>query len=152
MRGLQVPNYRKHATGSSGTNSAFRAGGEDNPCVFIEIQKLILIIFIVNSTHIKCVVYPTAYVTFSDLITHARAFDAIGDCTGSLEFTLMYNTKAKPKYGAFKQAIFGYVDRPALWNSTSVAIKQCFYASPSTGTRVLYDKHSQLIKLTAELN
>ena len=45
------------------------------------------------------------------------------------------------------------VDRhPALWNSTSVAIKQCFYTSPSTGTRVLYDKHSQLTKLTAELN
>jgi hypothetical protein len=98
-------------------------------------------------------VYPTANVTFSDLVTHhARAFDAIGDCSGSLAFTLMYNLRAKPKYGAFKQAIFGYVDRPALWNSTLVAIKQCFYTSPSTGTRVLYDKHSQLKKLTAELN
>ena len=96
--------------------------------------------------------YPTAYVTFSELITHARAFDAIRDCSGSLAFTLMYNLKAKPKYGAFKQANFGYVDCPALWNSTSVAIKQCFYTSPSTGIRVLYDKHSQLTKLTAELN
>lgn len=64
----------------------------------------------------------------------------------------MYNLRAKPKYGAFKQAIFGYVDRPALWNSTSVAIKQCFYISPSSGTRVLHDKHSQLTKLTSELN
>jgi Alpha-kinase family len=70
----------------------------------------------------------------------------------------MYNPRAKPKYGAFKQTIFGkqmifgHVDRSALWNSTSVAIKQCFYTSPSTGTRVLYDKHSQLTKLTAELN
>jgi len=64
----------------------------------------------------------------------------------------MYNLRAKPKYGAFKQAIFGYVDRPAFGNSTSVAIKQCFYTSPSTGTRVLYDKHTQLTKLTAELN
>jgi hypothetical protein len=106
----------------------------------------------VNSIHIKCVVYPTANVTFSELVNHARAFDAIGDCSGSLSFTLMYNSRAKPKYGAFKQAIFGYVDRPVLWNSTSVAIKQCFYISPSTGTRVLYDKHSQLTKLTAELN
>jgi hypothetical protein len=99
-------------------------------------------------------VYPSANVTFSDLVTQARAFDAIGDCSGSLEFTLMYDLKAKPKYGAFKQAVFGYVDRPALWNlnSTSVAIKQCFYTSPSTGSRVLYDKHSQLTKITAELN
>jgi hypothetical protein len=97
-------------------------------------------------------VYPTANVTFSELITQARAFDAIGDCSGSQAFTLMYNLRAKPKYGAFKQAIFGYVDRPALWNSTSVAIKQCFYTSPLTGTRVLYDKHSQLMKISTELN
>jgi hypothetical protein len=64
----------------------------------------------------------------------------------------MYNAKAKPKYGAFKQAIFGYVDRQEIWNSRSVAIKQCFYRSASTGARVLYDKHSQLKKLTTELN
>ena len=64
----------------------------------------------------------------------------------------MYNSRAKPKYRAFKQAIFGYLDRPTLWNhSTSVAIKQCFYTI-SAGTRVLYNKHSQLTKLTAELN
>ena len=115
-------------------------------------------IFTVNGIHIKCMVYPTANVTFSELVTHARAFDAIGDCTGSLESTLMYNLRAKPKYGAFKQTIFGYVDRPALWNSTSVAIKQCFYTAPqasigtTTGRRILYDKHTQLTKLTAELN
>ena len=94
--------------------------------------------------------YPTASVTFSELVTHARTFDAVGDCSGSLEFTLMYNLRAKPKYGAFKQTVFGYLDRPALWNSTSVAIKQCFYLS--SGTRVLHDKHSQLTKLTAEIN
>jgi hypothetical protein len=109
-------------------------------------------IFTVNSIHIKCAVYPTTYVTFSELVTHARAFNAIGDCDGSISLTLMYNLRAKPKYGAFKQAIFGYVDRQALWNTTSVAIKQCFYTSPSTSTRVLYDKHSQLTKLSMELN
>lgn len=96
--------------------------------------------------------YPTSDVTFTELVAHARAFDAIGDCPGLLALTLMYNTKAKPKYGSFKQAIFGYVDRPALWSSTSVVIKQCFYTSPLTNTRVLYDKHSQLTKLTTELN
>ena len=66
--------------------------------------------------------------------------------------TIMYDSKAKPKYGAFKQTIFGYFDRPALWSSTSVAIKQCFYTSPTTGVRVLYDKHTQLKKLTTEIN
>ena len=112
--------------------------------LLLKSKKLIVIIFTVNGINIKCTAYPTANITFSELVAHACSFDAIGDCSGSLEFTLMYNLRAKPKYGAFKQAIFGYVDRPALWNSTSVAIKQCFYTSPSTGTRVLYDKHTQL--------
>ena len=96
--------------------------------------------------------YPTANITFSELVAHARAFDAIRDCSGALAITLIYNLKGKPKYGAFKQAIFGYLDRPVLWTSTSVAIKQRFYISPTTGTRVLYDKHTQLKKLTTELN
>ena len=96
--------------------------------------------------------YPTANISFYELVTHARPFDAIGDCAGSLEITLLYNPKAKPKYGAFKQAIFGYFDQPVLWNSTSVAIKQSFYVSLSSGARVLYDKHTQLKKLTTELN
>jgi hypothetical protein len=98
------------------------------------------------------VVYPTTYVTFSELVNHARAFDAIGDSLGPLAFTLAYDSKAKPKYGTFKQTVLGNVDHP-FWNSTSgVAIKQCFYKSPSTSTRILYDKHSQLTKITAELN
>jgi hypothetical protein len=123
-------------------------------CVFslLKLNKFVVTILTVNSIHIKSVVYLTANVTFSELVTHARPFNPIRDCSGSLEFTLMYNLRAKPKYRAFKQAIFGYVDHPDLWNhSTSVVIKQCFYRS-SAGTQVLYDKHSQLTKLAAELN
>ena len=121
--------------------------------LFLKSKKNHSNYFTVNGINIKCTVYPTANTTFSELVAQPRAFDAIGDCSGSLDFTLMYSLKAKPKYGAFKQAIFGYVDRPALWNSTSVAIKQCFYMSPLTGSRrVLYDKHTQLTKLTAEIN
>jgi len=97
-------------------------------------------------------VYPTEIITFSELVAHARPFDAIGDSSGSLAVTLMYNSKGKPKYGAFKQATFGYLDCPVLWNSTSVAIKQSFYMSPTTDIRVLYDKHTQLKKLTTEIN
>ena len=43
--------------------------------------------------------YPTANITFSELVAHARAFDAIGDCSGALAITLIYNLKGKPKYG-----------------------------------------------------
>jgi hypothetical protein len=117
-----------------------------------KIFTVMITILTVNSTRIKCTVYPTAYITFSELVMHARAFDAIGDCSGSLDITLMYSSKPKPKYGAFKQAIFGYFDCLVLWSSTSVAIKQSFYLSSSTGARVLYDKHTQLKKLTTELN
>ena len=48
--------------------------------------------------------------------------------------------------------IFGYFDQPVLWNSTSATIKQSFYVSSSTGARILYNKHTQLKKLTTELN
>ena len=121
--------------------------------LFLISIVIILIILTVNSLSIECVVYPTATRTFAELVACGpRPFDPVGDCPGSLRLTLMYNSKAKPKYGAFKQTTFGYVDRPALWSSTSVAIKQSFYTSPSTGTRILFDKHSQLKKLAAELN
>ena len=97
-------------------------------------------------------IYPTANITFSELVTHAPAFDAIGDCSSSVTITLLYNSKAKPKYRTFKQTIFGYFYQPVLWNSTSVAIKQSFYVLSMTGARILYDKHTQLKKLTTELN
>ena len=117
-------------------------------------KNSVVIMLTVNSTQIKCIVYPTAYITFSELVTHARGFDAIRDCPGALDIALLYNLRAKPKYGAFKQTIFGYFDRPALWSSTSVAIKQCFYMKSTTGqsVRVLHDKHTQLKKLSTELN
>jgi hypothetical protein len=115
-------------------------------------KKFIVIMLTVNSTHIRCIIYPTAYITFLELVANARPFDAVRDCLGAQEITLMYNLRAKPKYGAFKQAIFGYFDRPALWSSTSVAIKQTFYIKPTTGVRVLHDKHTQLKKISTELN
>ena len=59
--------------------------------------------------------------------------------------------EGKTKIWGVQTGNFGYIDRPALWDSALVAIKQCFYTS-SAGTRVLYDKHSQLMKLTAEIN
>jgi hypothetical protein len=115
--------------------------------LLLKFNKFVVTILMVNSIHIKCVVYPTANITFSELVTHVHLFNPIEDCSGLLKFTLMYNLREKPKYEVFKLAIFGYVDCPDLWNhSTSVVIKQCFYRSLA-GTQVLYDKHSQLMKL-----
>ena len=37
--------------------------------LLLKSKKFVVIILTVNSIHIKCAVYPTAYVTFSELIT-----------------------------------------------------------------------------------
>lgn len=107
---------------------------------------------VVNVESYKCTVYPTAAAKFSTLVSHARAFDAIKDCAGPMLITLMYDRLAKPKYGAFKQASFGHLDRPALGDSSSVIVKQCWYTSPTTGARFPYDNHTQVTKLSSEIN
>lgn len=100
----------------------------------------------------KCTVYPTGVVDYPTLIGHSRAFDAMKDCTGPVIITLMYDRVAIPKYGAFKQALFGHLDSPAFGDSTSVVIKQCWYTSTATGGRTTYDNHSQVTKLSGEIN
>ena len=64
----------------------------------------------------------------------------------------MYDRIAKPKYGAFKQASFGHLDRAALGDSSAVVIKQCWYTCPATGGRLTYDNHTQVTKLTGKIN
>ena len=96
--------------------------------------------------------YPTEAADFSSLISHARPFDAIKDCSGPTISTLMYDHSAKPKYGAFKQALFGHLDRAALGHTNAVVIKQCWYTCPATGSRFTYDNHTQVTKLTGEIN
>lgn len=106
----------------------------------------------VNTKSIKCTAYQTADITFACLIDQSRSFDAIRDCTGSVTWTLMYNPNEKPKRGAFKQAFFGYLESPALGNTRSIVIKQCFYTSPTLGNCLPFDNHIQIKKLTAEIN
>jgi hypothetical protein len=64
----------------------------------------------------------------------------------------MYDCIAKPKYGAFKQASFGHLDCPALRNSSSIIVKQCWYTYPATRGHLTYDNHTQVTKLSSEIN
>jgi hypothetical protein len=108
--------------------------------------------FIVNAKALKCTIYPTGAVNFSSIVSQARAFDAIRDCTGPMIKTLIYDNISKPKYGSFKQALFGHLDSAILGDSSSVAVKRCWYSDPDTGARLIYDKHTQVSKLSGEIN
>jgi hypothetical protein len=97
--------------------------------------------------------YPTAETTFSGLIINARPFDAIKDCKGPTGLSLIYNPHAAPKYGAFKRASFGHLSSPIFsGGSTSVCIKQCWYLCRASGASLVYDNHTQITKLSAEIN
>ena len=111
-----------------------------------------MILFIVNVKSLKCTMYPTGDVDFLTLISHTHAFDTMKDCTGPIIVTLMYDCAARPKYGAFKQALFGRLDSPAFGDSTSVIIKQCWYRCPNTRGHLIYDNHTQVTKLSSKIN
>ena len=100
----------------------------------------------------QCMLYPTAETTFSGLIVHARPFDAIKDCEGPTGLSLIYNPHAAPKYGTFKRATFGHLSCSIFSDSTAVCIKQCWYLCKASGTRLAYDNHTQVTKLSAEIN
>jgi hypothetical protein len=79
-------------------------------------------------------------------------FDATQESTGPKMATLMYDPCAKLIYGAFKRASFGRLDEAVFGDTTSVVIKQCWYMTNVTQNRVVHDNHTQIIKLTAEIN
>jgi len=97
-------------------------------------------------------VYPTSGVTFHSLIKRSRTFDATKESAAPKAVTLMFDPREKPIYGAFKQALFGRLNEAILSKSTSVVIKQCFYSTNVMGNRVVHDNHTQITKLTAEIN
>jgi hypothetical protein len=101
-----------------------------------------------------CMIYPTAETNFSSLIIHARTFEAMKDCKGPTRLALIFNPQAAPKYGSFKRASFGHLGHSIFpgSNSTSVCIKQCWYLCKASGVRLVYDNHTQVTKLSAEIN
>jgi hypothetical protein len=101
-----------------------------------------------------CIIYPTADTKFSSLITHAGTFNAINDCKGPTRLSLVYNLGAALKYGAFKRASFGHLSFSIFSGSesTSVCIKQCWYLCKASGAKLAYDNHTQITKLSAEIN
>jgi hypothetical protein len=96
--------------------------------------------------------YPSAAMTFSSLINHARAFNAIRDCEGPTPLMLIYNPNTTAKYGGFKKVLFGHSSRPIFTGSTAVCIKQCWYRCMASGAQLGYDSHTQITKLSAEIN
>jgi len=96
--------------------------------------------------------YPTVATTFFGLIDQARQFDAIKDSEGPIAPTMIYNPNAAPKYGSFKRALFGHFSHPVFAGSNSVCIKQCWYLCKVSGCQLLYDNHTQITKLSAEIN
>jgi hypothetical protein len=106
----------------------------------------------VNTTSVKCTFYLTATTSFSSLINKARSFDAVKDCECPATLTLIYNPNAASKYGGFKRAQFGHLSCAVFSNSSSVCIKQCWYACKASGGRLIYDNHTQITKLSAEIN
>jgi hypothetical protein len=90
--------------------------------------------------------------TFFSLIIRASPFDAVQDCETPTNLALIYNPNTTPKYGSFKRAFMGRLSLPIIADSTSVCIKQCWYLCKASGHRVPYDNHTQVSKLTAEIN
>jgi hypothetical protein len=97
-------------------------------------------------------VYITSDVDFSTLIKNACCFHAINNCKNPTILTLLYNPGAQHKYGAFKRTCFGHLDQPVLGGANSVVIKQCFYNCVATGKILPYENHSQVTKLSLEIN
>ncbi|KAF8221629.1 hypothetical protein L208DRAFT_1089688, partial [Tricholoma matsutake] len=65
---------------------------------------------------------------------------------------LIYNPNAKPKYCGFKRALFGHLSCLVFSGSTSISIKQFWYLCKASGAQCIYDKHTQITKLSAEIN
>lgn len=117
---------------------------------FVEDQALVNRLT-VNTQLFTCMVYVTSDVSFPTLIKDAQCFHAIRNCDNPTTLGLLYDPGAQHKYGAFKRACFGHVDLPVL-GSNSVVIKQCFYNCLATGKMLPYENHSQVAKLSSEIN
>ena len=107
----------------------------------------------VNTKSLKCMVYLTSEVDFSTLIKDARGFHAMEHCSKAIDLTLLYNPAGPHKLGAFKRASSGCTDQPILvGDSNTVMVKQCFYKSLTDGEAIPFDNHTQITKLSMEIN
>jgi hypothetical protein len=55
-------------------------------------------------------------------------------------------------YGGFKRALFGHTSHPLDNESHQICLKQCWYSCKASGGRVIFDNHTQVTKLSAEIN
>jgi hypothetical protein len=96
--------------------------------------------------------YPTAETTFIGLIDQAHQFYAIKDSKNPITLTMIYNPNAAPKYGSFNWASFGHLSYLVFSGSTSVCIKQCRYLCKASGNQLFYNNHTQITKVSTEIN
>jgi hypothetical protein len=122
-------------------------------CMYCFISESIYLFSLsVNMKSLKCMVYLTSEVDFSTLIKDARGFHAMEHCSKAIDLTLLYNPAGPHKQGAFKRAGSGCTDQPVLGDSNSVMVKQCFYKGLVDGEAIPFDNHSQITKLSMEIN
>jgi len=107
----------------------------------------------VNTEHKVCNVHIVSDTAFSDLIKNGSSFfDDITNGQNMVHATLTFDSNAKCKFGAFKQAIVGRSNIQVLADSTSIIIKQCFFNCRAMGKKVILDGVTQVKKLSSEIN
>ncbi|KAG1874154.1 hypothetical protein C8R48DRAFT_769549 [Suillus tomentosus] len=70
-------------------------------------------------------------ISLSALITDPTTSDITNTTAPPMQATLFFDPRSKPKYGAFKAAQFGFLDKailgPSGSDSTRICLKQCYY-------------------------
>jgi len=111
-----------------------------------------LTLLTVKTKSVACMLYPMSTKTFNWLVSNPKPFDPIMDCDVPMRMDLIFNPEASSKFGAFKKAMFAHTCQLLLGDLTNVCIKQCWYMCPVSRTRLLYDNHTQVTKLSLEIN
>ena len=112
---------------------------------------------LVNTVSVACLFYPVSSTTFLKLVNNPSPFDAITDSSAPLKADLIFHPNGQASYGGFKRATVGDTSIPIFGHSmastrTRVCIKQCWYKCKNTGERFVYDNHTQVVKLSSEIN
>ncbi|KAG1812028.1 hypothetical protein EV424DRAFT_1542252 [Suillus variegatus] len=93
-------------------------------------------------------------ISLSALITDPTTSDVPNTTAPPMQATLFFDPRSKPKYGAFKAAQFGFLDKailgPSGSDSTRICLKQCYYQTDKS-KRFPYPDSQQLQLLQPEI-
>ena len=105
-----------------------------------------------NTKSFSCHFYPTASTTLARLVARPAPFHAIDDCEEPIAGALIFDPNAPARFGSFKKALLGHTSSLVLGSRKNICIKQCWYRGQTTGSRLIYDSATQVMKLSQELN